>query len=81
MNWDWKKYVKKNSYKILAHQLVEYSVLGTVYIAMEGDPIFWPIGIILGSAIHLLIFTKIDFLHQLHHHHSKKKGHSNHEDT
>lgn len=64
MNWNWKKYIRKNSYKILAHQFIEYSILGSVYIGMEGDPKFWVVGILLGSFIHLVVFTKIDFLHQ-----------------
>lgn len=63
----------------MAHQAIEYSILGSIYIALEGDPIFWPIGIVVGSLIHVLVFTKIDFLHQLHHHHfENKKGHANH---
>ena len=61
MNWNWKKYIRKNSYKILAHQFIEYSILGSVYIGMEGDPKFWVVGILLGSFIHLVVFTKIDF--------------------
>jgi hypothetical protein len=78
MNWDWKDHVKKNIYKIIAHIGFEYTSLAAWYMVLEGDPIFWPIGILSAFCIHLIIFTKIDFLHELHHHHSKKKGHANH---
>ena len=79
MNWNWKKDFRKNALKILAHQLIEYSVLGSVYIALEGDPIFWPVGITIAVVIHIIVFTKIDFLHQLHHHHkNNKEGHTHH---
>ena len=79
MRWNWKRHVKKNFYKIIAHQLMEYSVIGSIWIALEGDPIFWPIGITVGTLIHVFVFTKIDFLHQLHHHHKGlKEGHADH---
>lgn len=81
MNWNWRYYVRKNFYKIIAHQLLEYSVIGGVWIAFEGDPIFWPIGIALGTLVHVVVFTKIDFLHEWHHHHNgKKRGHADHKD-
>ena len=78
MNWNWKKDLKRNMAKILAHIGVEYTALASWYIALEGDPIFWPIGIATAFAVHLFIFQKIDFLHELHHHHKNKRGHANH---
>lgn len=81
MNWDWKKHVKLNSMKILAHMLIEYSALGVWYIALEQDPVFWFYGIASAVIIHLVIFTKIDFLHELHHHHKgMKEGHADHKE-
>ena len=35
------------------------------------------IGIASAFLVHVLVFTKIDLLHELHHHHSEK-GHGNH---
>jgi len=52
----------KNWKKITAHQLVEYSWLGGWYIALEGDPMFWPIGIAGAVIIHFIVFEAIDAL-------------------
>lgn len=61
--------------------LIEYSALGAWYIALEQDPVFWLYGIVTAVIIHLVIFTKIDFLHELHHHHKGLKGHANHNNS
>jgi hypothetical protein len=78
MNWEWKKHLKLNSLKVLFHLLFESSILATWYLILEGDPVFWPIGIASAFLIHVVVFTKIDLLHEYHHHHSKAKGHANH---
>lgn len=78
MNWNWKSHVKMNSLKILAHMSIEYSAIGAWYIALEGNPNFWFYGIGTAIIVHLIVFTKLDFLHELHHHHNNNKGHSNH---
>lgn len=78
MNWNWKIHFKKNIYKVTFHIIFEYSALAGWYIALEGDPVFWPLGIVSAFIIHVIVFTKIDFLHELHHHHSKGKGHEHH---
>jgi len=79
MNWNWKVDIRKNIFKICSHIFFEYTSLAAWYIALEGHNIFWPIGIATAFVIHLLIFTKIDFLHELHHHHkNQKSGHANH---
>ncbi len=79
MHWNWRKDIRKNIIKILAHIGVEYTALASWYIALEGDSIFWPLGIASAFVVHLVIFTKIDFLHELHHHHAnRKQGHVNH---
>ena len=78
MNWNWQKSFKLNGYKLLSHMGIEYSAIGAFYIALEGDPTFWIYGIAAGLTVHLIVFTKIDFLHELHHHHRGKKGHADH---
>ena len=78
MNWDWQTNFKKNVYKVLFHIIFEYSAIASWYIALEGDPKFWFFGIATAFVIHVIVFTKIDFLHELHHHHTNKKGHENH---
>jgi len=79
MNWNWKTHIKLNIAKLVSHMAIEYSALGAWYIALEGDPYFWFYGIFTGLLIHFIVFTKIDFLHELHHHHQdKKRGHENH---
>jgi len=79
MNWEWQTHLKKNIYKVAFHIIFESSILASWYLILEGDPVFWPIGIASAFLIHVLIFTKIDFLHELHHHHStKSKGHEHH---
>ena len=80
MNWDWKRDLKKNIIKIVCHIGFEYTALASWYIILEGDPIFWPVGIASGFCIHLIVFTKIDFLHELHHHHGDMKGHADHKE-
>ena len=77
-NWRWKEHFTKNVIKVGFHIIFEASVLAAWYIALEGDPIFWPLGVASSFFIHVLVFTKIDLLHELHHHHSGKKGHSDH---
>ena len=71
MNWNWKKDFKRNIIKVGFHIGFEYTILASWYIALEGDPIFWPIGIASAFIIHVIVFTKIDFLHELHHHHKQ----------
>ena len=62
--------------------MIEYSAIGAWYIALEGNPQFWIWGILSAVFIHLVVFTKIDFLHDLHHHHKGlKEGHENHKDV
>lgn len=82
MNWNWKTHFKKNVYKVLFHIAFEYTALASWYIALEGDPNFWWCGILTAFVIHVVVFTKIDLLHELHHHHlHSNKGHENHEDN
>jgi hypothetical protein len=78
MNWNWQTHLKMNSLKVLFHIIFETTVLATWYLILEGDPVFWPLGIASAFAIHVIVFTKLDLLHELHHHHSKSKGHPNH---
>jgi len=78
MKWDWRKSFKLNALKIIGHNAIEYSWLGGWYIALEGDPIFWPIGIAGAVAIHFVVFNILDIFHDHHHHHHGKKGHANH---
>jgi hypothetical protein len=78
MNWKWKQHFIRNTYKVGFHILFEASILAGWYIALEGDPYFWPLGILSAFIIHVLIFTKIDLLHEYHHHHNGKKGHQDH---
>ena len=54
----------KNWKKILLHDMVEYSWLGGWYIALEGDPSFWIIGVTGALVIHFIVFEAIDALHE-----------------
>jgi len=65
MNWNWKTHLTKNIYKVGFHILFESSILASWYLILEGDPLFWPLGIISAFGVHVLVFTKIDFLHEL----------------
>lgn len=79
MDWNWQLHLKKNIYKVAFHILFESSILAGWYLILEGDPVFWPLGIASAFIVHVVVFTKIDFLHELHHHHQeKKRGHANH---
>jgi len=78
MKWQWKKNFHKNWQKILAHMSLEYSAIGAWYIALEGDPIFWPIGIATAFGIHMIAFHIIDILHEHHHHHKDGTTHDDH---
>jgi len=81
MKWDWRKSFKLNSAKILGHNAIEYSWIGGWYIALEGDPMFWPIGIAGAVAIHFVVFNILDIFHDHHHHHwNKTKGHAHHKE-
>jgi len=73
MHWNWKENFHRNWQKILAHMGLEYSTLGLWYIALEGDPIFWPFGIATAFTLHMVIFHIIDIFHE-HHHHNKKQS-------
>jgi len=79
MKWDWRKSFKLNSAKILGHHAIEYSWLGGWYLALEGDPIFWPIGITGAIVIHFVVFNIFDIFHDHHHHHKgDTEGHAHH---
>ncbi len=79
MNWEWKRDFHKNWQKILSHMLIEWSALGAWYIALEGDVVFWPVGIATAFAVHLIVFQMLDVLHEKHHHHEHvKQGHAHH---
>ena len=78
MNWDWKTSFKMNIFKIIGHNVIEYSWLGGWYIALEGDPKFWIIGISGAIIIHFIVFNVLDLFHDIHHHHSHDRGHANH---
>ena len=54
----------RNWKKIILHDFVEYSWLGGWYLALEGDPIFWPIGIAGALIIHFVVFEALDALHK-----------------
>lgn len=65
----WKERFKKglsnkNWKKILSHEIVEYSWLGGWYIALEGRPESWIIGISGAFIIHLVVFELVDSLHE-----------------
>jgi len=53
----------RNWKKILAHELVEYSWLGSWLVALEGSPVSWIIGIGGAIIIHLVVFEAIDAIH------------------
>lgn len=58
------KILKSRNWKKLGfHQAVEYSAIGSIYIALEGDPIFWPIGIATALSIHFIVFEAIDAMY------------------
>ena len=50
----------KNWKKILLHQLFEYSIVGTVVIALEQSPESWIIGISLAFIVHMFMFELVD---------------------
>ena len=53
----------KNWKKILLHQLFEYSIVGSVVIALEAKPESWIIGIAIAFVVHMVMFEAIDALH------------------
>jgi len=53
----------KNWKKILIHQLFEYSIVGTVVIALEAKPESWIIGIGIAFVVHMIMFELIDTFH------------------
>jgi len=53
----------KNWKKILLHQLFEYSIVGTVVIALEAKPESWIIGIAIAFVVHMVMFEAIDAFH------------------
>lgn len=79
MNWNWKKDLRKNFFKILLHEGIEYAWLGSWVLGLEGSALGWSIGIIGSIVIHMVVFHGIDFLHE-HHHHHNGRGHANHKD-
>ena len=72
MHWNWKESIAKNSLKTGSHILLEASILGAWYIALEGDPTFWIFGILSAFALHVGMFNVIDFFHDHHTHRNKK---------
>jgi len=56
----------KNWKKVLAHQLFEYSIIGTVVMAMEAKPESWLIGIGIAFIVHMVMFEAIDALSKKH---------------
>ncbi len=72
MHWNWKESIAKNSVKTGSHILLEASVLGAWYIALEGDPTFWIFGILSAFALHVGVFNVIDFFHDHHTHKNNK---------
>ena len=53
----------KNWKKILLHQLFEYSIVGTVVIALEAKPESWVIGIGIAFVVHMVMFEAVDAIH------------------
>jgi len=53
----------KNWKKILLHQLFEYSIVGSVVIALEAKPESWIIGIGIAFVVHMVMFEAIDAIH------------------
>jgi len=53
----------KNWKKIIAHELVEYSWLGSWLVVLEGSTESWIIGIGGAIIIHLVVFEAIDAIH------------------
>jgi len=72
MHWNWKESIAKNSLKTGSHIMLEASVLGAWYIALEGDPTFWIFGILSAFGLHVGMFNVIDFFHDHHTHKNKK---------
>ncbi len=59
-----KKIIRSRNWKkLIFHQAVEYSVIGSWYIALEQDPIFWVYGILSAVLIHFVVFEAIDALY------------------
>ena len=52
----------KNWKKVLAHQAFEYSIIGTVVMALEASPESWIIGIGIAFIVHMFMFELIDAL-------------------
>lgn len=71
MHWNWKESFKLNAAKIIGHNAIEYSWLGSWYIALEGDPSFWIVGIVGAVVIHFVVFNILDVFHD-HHTHKHK---------
>ena len=53
----------KNWKKILLHQLFEYSIVGSVVIALEAKPESWILGIGIAFVVHMVMFEAIDAIH------------------
>ena len=53
----------KNWKKILLHQLFEYSIVGSVVIALEAKPESWIIGIGIAFVVHMVMFEAVDAIH------------------
>ena len=53
----------KNWKKILLHQLFEYSIVGSVVIALEAKPESWILGIAIAFVVHMVMFEAIDAIH------------------
>lgn len=53
----------KNWKKILLHQLFEYSIVGTVVIALEQSPESWILGIGIAFVVHMVMFEAVDAIH------------------
>jgi hypothetical protein len=54
----------KNWKKILSHEVIEYSWLGSWIMALEGSPESWIIGISGAFVIHMIVFEAIDALYK-----------------
>lgn len=79
MNWNWKKDLRKNFYKILLHEAIEFAWLASWVIGLGHEWTGWLIGVGGSIAIHMVVFHGIDFLHE-HHHHHNGEGHADHKD-
>ena len=53
----------KNWKKVISHQIIEYTIIGTTIIALEAKPESFIIGLGLAFVVHMVMFELIDTYH------------------